>query len=519
MVQRSARGSLILMLGQIASTIIAAVGSILVARFLGSTSYGQVAVAMIPVSIAGLFRDLGVTSALIRYIAQYRLEKKVGELRRLMRAGLILNYTVGASLSLMTFLLSGHIAANVFHQPELKILIEVVSANLFAQSLLSTSQSIFIGFERMEFHSLTVIIYSLLKSLIAPALVLMGYGAFGAALGNTISLTVTGLLGVAIIVIVFLRDRAPVESALGQLEASKMLLSYGYPLFLSSLFTGGLSQFYNFLMAIYVGVSMIGNYRAATNFSVLIAFLTMPIGTVLFPLFSKLGPGEDSMLRLAFQKSVKYAALITVPVTSALILLSDQLVHIIYGSSYQFAPLFLRLCVVNSLFVGLGSISVGNLLNGQGKTRVTFLTNLINLCIGLPLSVILIPRFGIIGLLLTTIIATKPGLLFALWWIRENFGFTLDWVASAKIYVSAGIAYLAAFPLLSVLDGTDWVELLLGGGAFVLCYSLSVSLMGILDRGDIQNLRSIMGATGPLAPLFNLFLTIVERLMRITQVQ
>ena len=514
MVRQSARGSLILLLGQVISTIVAAVGSILVARFLGSTSYGQVTIAMIPISIANLFRDLGVTSALIKYIAQYRSEKKTAEIRIFMRTGLLLNSAGGSLLSLITFFLSGFLATDVFHQPELKILIEVASANLFANSLLTTSQSIFVGFERMEFRSLTLIIQSVLKSFLAPVLVLLGYGVFGAVLGNTAPFIVTGILGITIVAFAFMKDGAPSGGALSHIQACRMLLSYGYPLFLSSLFSGALSQLYNFLMAVYVDAYMIGNYKAATNFYVLIAFLTVPIATVLFPLFSKIDAGEDSVLRLVFQNAVKYAALVTVPVTAALIVLSHQLVQIIYGNSYQFAPLLLRLYIINYLFVGIGNITVGNFLNGQGKTRVTFLRNLLNLGIGVPLSVILIPRFGIVGLLLTMIIVPKPGFFFALWWIRKNFGFTINWDSSAKIYVSAGLASFLAYYLLAATNFRDWVDLLLGGGLFIMTYSLLVPLIGALERVDIQNLRNIMSALGPIAPLFNLFLALVERLTR-----
>ena len=514
MVQLSARGSLILLLGQIISTLVAALGSIIVARLLGSTSYGQVAVAMIPASIAALFRDLGITSALIKYIAQYRIEKKTGEINVIMRTGLLLDASVGALLSLITFFLSGLLATDVFHQPELKKLIEVSSATLFAHSLLTTSQSVFVGFERMEFHSLTVIIQSILKSLLAPLLVLLGYGAFGAVLGSTVPIVVTGVIGITIVAIVFLKDGEPSGRAPTRLQACKILLSYGYPLLLSNLSTGALSQFYNVLMAVYVDAYMIGNYRAATNFYVLIAFLTMPVATVLFPLFSKLDFRENSLLRIVFQNSVKYTALITVPVTTALMVLSGPAVRIIYGSNYQFAPLFLKLFIVNSLFVGLGNISVRNLLNGQGKTKVTFVMNLLNLCMGVPLSLTLIPRFGIIGLLLAMIVAPKPGLFFALWWIKKNFGFMINWVASAKIYLSAGAAYLMASYLLATFSFGDWCDLLLGGGLLVMIYSLLIPLTGAMERSDIQNLRNIMGALGPLSPLFNMFLAIFERFIR-----
>ncbi len=58
--QKSAKGGLILVVGQIASTLIYASGSILVARFLGSSTYGKMTIAMIPISIANLFGNPGI---------------------------------------------------------------------------------------------------------------------------------------------------------------------------------------------------------------------------------------------------------------------------------------------------------------------------------------------------------------------------------------------------------------------------------------------------------------------------
>jgi len=519
MVQRSARGSLILVVGQISSTVISALGAILVARFLGSKSYGQVALVMIPVSIIALFRDLGVTNALVRYIAQYRAEGKISDINTLVRAGLFINSAVGAVLSLVTFLLAGPLAVSLLHQPGLDLIIKVASADLIAHNLLLTSQAIFVGYERMEFRSLMVILYSLLKSAAAPILVFFGYGAFGAVLGNVSSLVITGAIGVMTVAVVFLRDSSYRGGDLSISEASKLLLVYGYPLFLSALFAGSLSQFYNFLIAVYTDAFTVGNYKAATNFFVLIAFLTLPISTVLFPLFSKLEETDSSTLRLVFQNSVKYSSLITVPVTSAMIVLADQLVQAAYGNGYELAPMFLRLFVFNSLFVGIGNLSIDNFLNGQGRTRVTFLKSLSTMCIGVSLGLALAPRLGIIGLLLTMIIAPKTGQIYSLIRLRKDFGFTVNWTASVKIYISSGISSLTTYLLQAFINYGIWVDLLIGGFAFLLVYILVVATIGTLERNDLQNLRNIIGSIGPFTPFFRVIITMIEKLMDKTRPQ
>jgi len=503
-----------LVIGQIASTLIYAAGSILVARFLGSTTYGEMTIAMIPISIANLFGNPGIKGGLIRYISQFRTEDRPGDVRTLIRAGLLINSAAGLVLFLIIFLSSGFLADRVFHQPEVQPLMQIASANLLAHSVIAVARGVFIGFERMEFVSSIVIVQSIIKSILAPLLVFLGLGALGAVLGNTVTLYIAGILGATLVFFAFLRPLSSDQPTISYRKGVELLLTYGYPLFLSTLIAGTLTQVYRFLMALYVDTFYIGNYQAATHFSVLITFLTMPIATVLFPLFSKLDYREDDSLAPVFQNAVKYTSLITVPVTVVLTLLSEPMVRIIYGNGFPQTAFFLKLFLFPFLFVGMGGICLGSLLNGQGKTNVTFRINVLNLCVGLPLSLILIPRFGIVGLLLTMIVAPRAGHLYSLWWVRRNFGFSVDWRASAKIYLSSAIPYVAIYFFLDYLRWGDWQELFLGGGLFVVLYLFLIFVFRTLDVGDIRDLRPILGHMGPLTPVFNVILSIFEKVLK-----
>ena len=382
------------MIGQISSTLITATAIIIVARFLGSTNYGQITIAMIPISIAGLFIDLGINGALIKYLAQYRSEGRIWEANSFLKAGLTINILAGSILTALIFISSEYLAKQVFHQPEIQVLIQISSLNLLALSLLNTARSIFIGYERMKLVSLMVIIQSIIKSVLSPLLVFFGYGALGAATGHTAAILVTGIVGVTIIQFTYLKQRTEITSTINFIKASKTLLSYGAPLFLSLIINGSIMQIYNFLMALNVTPSEVGNYQAATNFPVLIAFFTLPIVTVLFPLFSKIPRSDNGQLASVYRNAVKYSALIIVPVTSVLILLSDTIVQIIYGSSYVHTFNYLKLVCVPFLLIGLGYQINGNLLNGQGKTRPPFISSIVVFLVGLPLSLLPNPTDG-----------------------------------------------------------------------------------------------------------------------------
>jgi len=502
------------MIGQVSSTLITAIAIIIVARFLGSTNYGQVTIAMVPISIAGLFIDLGINGALIKYLAQYRSEGRISEANSFLKAGLGINILAGSILTALIYISSGYLAKQIFHQPEIQVLIQVSSLNLLALSLLNTARSIFVGYERMNLVSLLVVVQSITKSFLSPVLVYLGYGALGAVTGHTTAILVAGVLGVVIVQLTYLKQGMGGESSIKFVEASKTLLSYGAPLFLSIIIGGSIMHIYNFLMALNVTPSEVGNYQAATNFPVLISFFTIPIITVLFPLFSKIPQSDKGQLAAVYRNAVKYSALITVPITSVLILLSDPIVQIVYGSAYDQTSNFLKLVCVPFLLIGIGHPINGSLLNSQGNTRPLFISSVLVFLVGLPMSLYLIPRMGVTGLLITMITATITGLLYLLFWINRNYGFSLDWRTSAKIYMSSAIAFTPIYYILPSLELQEWPQLFLGGAAYAIIYLAMILMLKTLTIVDLQNLRRMFSTMGPLTPLFNILLSVFAKFVK-----
>jgi len=258
---------------------------------------------------------------------------------------------------------------------------------------------------------------------------------------------------------------------------------------------------------------MIGNYQAAVRFTVLITFFTMPIATVLFPAFSKLNPEKEiKTLRTIFQSSVKYASLLTIPATAAIMVLSKPLVFTLFGEQYTSTPLFLTLYAISYLYTALGNLSLGNLLNGQGKTMVTLKLTLITLATGLPLSFLLIPRFGITGLIITTLVHGLPTLATGLWWIRKHFGVTVDWKSSTKILAASAAAAIITQLILFQLPTPDWISLIIGGIIFFGTYLIAAPLIRAVNTDDIENLKQMLSGLGPLSHVFDIPLNLIEKL-------
>jgi O-antigen/teichoic acid export membrane protein len=511
----SAKGVFNIFWGLAISSVISAVGVMLVAGILTESEYGLVAKALTGVNLIMIFRDWGIDWATIKYTAQYRSEEKESKVKNVLATIVVFEILLGFILSIISFFLSGFLA-NILDRPGIVPLIQIASVTILADALLKAAQAVFTGFERMEFHSITSIVYSVLKTGLMTLLVVLGFGTLGATVGATLSYLSSGVIAILLLYVAIYKNLQKKED--GKLEiwvTLKTLFRYGLPLSISAILTGFLAQFYNFLIAIYVTDLNFGNYQVALNFAFIVTFFVMPVITMLLPAFSKFNSQEErETLGNVFQFSVKYASLLIVPVASAVIALSQPGVAAIFGDKYSFSPLYLSLYVVTFIYTAFGFLSVENLIKSQGKTDFNLKLTIVTSAVGLSLNLVLIPTFGILGLLATNIISGVPSIVIALWWIKKNYDATIHWASSVKILLASTFATVLTYAVTSQMGLNSWIVLILGAFIFLIAYLTAAPLIGAVNKRDVHNFREMLKGLGPIAPLFNIPLLFIERLAR-----
>ena len=142
---------------------------------------------------------------------------------------------------------------------------------------------------------------------------------------------------------------------------------------------------------------------------------------------------------------------------------------------------------------------------------------LLGVAIGFPLGFVLISQFGVIGLIITTFSISLPGLLIGLRFIKKQFEVSIDWISSAKILLSAAIASVPTYIMVSTLPLSNLMLLIIGVIVFSTIFVVSTLLTRTLNAADIVNLRQIIQGLGPFQkPLLSL-LNILEKFMKIIQ--
>jgi O-antigen/teichoic acid export membrane protein len=501
--QKAARGGLFLFIGNASSTVILAVGAILVARLLGPFSFGLYTLAVaIPLLLVAL-ADAGMNSALIRLPARLRSEGDHARANRLVKLGFLLKLAISTAASILCYTGSAVIASIVLNRPELTPFIQLASLMIVFQAIYDATSNIFIGQDLMQYSASVQILQATLKGALAPALVFLGLGISGAIWGYVLALAAAGLTGATLLFTRHVRFSGRTTS-LASMEL-RTLLGYGLPLYAAMILSVFLTQYQNIVLAHFASNVEVGNFGATWTFTTFMTILSYPITASMFPMFSKMDPkSQRSDLSRGFVLAVRYTSLLMIPASVAVMVFSRNLIYLTFGSGYALAPQYLVLLAALYLLTAISYLVLGSFLNGVADTRTVLKMSVVTLAVYLPLGPVLAWLWGPFGLLIAYILSIATSTVYGLRQISMKHDARPDLRASGRILLAA---LGAAAPTLGLIQldgaGVGVVNLVIGGLLYLGVYLTLAPILGAVEKQDILNLRTLLGGTRIVAVLVN----------------
>lgn len=485
--QESARGSFFLISGTAVSMVVLAVSAILIARLLGSDVYGQYSLVIVLPQLLFLFTDLGLNQGITKFASEFQAKGDFNRLASVIKHGLILRLLMGVLISIFTYVFADTLSAVVLQRPELCLFVQLSALSILFQTVFVTAISAFVGMDRSEYNALTTNIQSFAKTFIQIALILSGFAVVGAIIGHVVSYLIAGVVGV-VLVLFLLREKKVTVGAGGFSfsDNTKLLLRYGSPLYLSAVLVGVIPLLQNIVLAFFVSDAEIGNFKAATNFAMLMTILSVPIQTIMLPAFSKLKNGATEKISAFFKVANKYTALIVVPVTFLIIVFSDPIVRIVYGSTYNSASMYLWTYCIVYLLVGVGYLTLASFYNGIGETKVTLRISLITFIILFALSPLLTSVYGVLGLIASYLIANASGQGYSSFYARKKYKISFDNSSLLKIYTAAILSSVVPILILNYSGFSNLMGVAFGGILYLFTYLTLIPLIKVVSISELK---------------------------------
>ncbi len=392
--------SMLLTIGNGGSRIINFIFALAVGRLLGAEIYGEFSYLVSFISFFLSLSKLGLNNSALHFMPLY----KDDQIKRHQISSLVLMIPVFTSIVIIAFLLffSESISLHILNHPEYRTNFLLLVPSILILGLQNDMLSLIRGSKRIK-EQLYV------KNLIVPIskLVLLLVFVMVFQIQNIYSLIIPYYIyTIGVLVFLFLRLKA--YGILGPLSFSKAmakrLLYFSMPLLFSGmvgLISGNIDKF---MIGYYMNSSQVGIYRVARQFSDLTTIAYASLITAIPPVISELyHKNKLDELKELYILSTKWVSVFNLLFFGIILLLAPDLMQMV-GPEFVAGSSVL-------VIIGLGQIV--NAMTGTadhinimtGHPRYSLYTKLVVMGSNIVLNGLLIPRYGIVGAAIATMVA------------------------------------------------------------------------------------------------------------------
>ncbi len=393
------KNSFYLLSASLVTSVISFFQSIIVARYLGVTQYGLLALVFSYVMIVNQFFDFRIWELITKYGAEYRTRDEKGKLLATIKLGYGIDIFSSITAVIVTVLLSKLVARVVFHRPEIAGIASIYAFSLLVNNISNSSSAVLKVFDRFSWVGAQNVGRSILGISLIGIAVILRWDLRGMILTYLATALISGAVFIALAYSTISKCilRYKVESSLrvlrGRLKEKAKFLFYTNITGFLKMF---LDNFDNFILGYFRGPTDVGHYKIGKNFATIFVHLTDPVMMALYPQLSSLWAGNRKKeIRKLVLKVSKIMALFAVGVILLITVFAPQIIHITVGAKYLDSVLPLRIMVWMMLWIVL--IWGGILFQSMGRADLFFKTKGAATLIALVLFFILTYKFGVIG--------------------------------------------------------------------------------------------------------------------------
>jgi O-antigen/teichoic acid export membrane protein len=467
-----ARGSALLISAVAIAGVLRYVFNISMGWLLSPDEFGILGIALAIISILSLL----LTAAFPWATAKFTSEpgQRVHPFKSSVLANLIFAI-------LLCFLLYGLFALVILDQEYQSILIVIIVFTLIA-SIGAVYHGALQGLFRFKQLAVIRIVDLLAVVVCAIPLVLLGLGVLGAVMGFLASAVITTLLA-----LYYTRDQRFLRSGSW---IDRDVYAYSLPLFLGCVGAYLMMNVDIFGVKFFIGGEadvMAGYYQASLTLARLPLFImTGAVMAAFFPFISQYSTDKEKVERYV-TKVIKYALIFILPISLVLIVLSGQIIGLVFPQSYVVGARALSILSIGMFFL-VFILTFSRTFQAINKPKIPAFILSGAITLQILLLYFLVPKYGLTGAAISTTIASIAGFIaLSLEYIRY-YKLRLKATDLLRIAVSSCILilFLLLFPVGNI------ALLILGIALGLIVFLVILAALGVLTHEDVDILLSGM---------------------------
>lgn len=250
----------------------------------------------------------------------------------------------------------------------------------------------------------------------------------------------------------------------------------------------GFSTIYNridvVLISKFLGYTQTGYYTAAYKSFDLLAFFPAVVSHSLYPLFSSImSEGKLDVVKATLERYLRFMSAVALPMATGGMLLAEPIIRILAGEEFVPAARVLSVLVWAPAILFI-YIVVNSLVISQLTKFATIITG-VNVVINIVGNIILLPRIGIMGAAIMTIVSESLQGVFYFYFVRKK-------ITDFKFFGNLWQPFIASGLMGAVVYFVKDQFILIPIIAGVIVYLLVLFILGFFKKDDYQFIMKIL---------------------------
>lgn len=399
----------------------------IITKILGAEEYGLFVQFTVTISLITSFSTLGLPYTTVRFLAGETDKKRICDD---LYSTFCLIALVSTAISLFILLASNQIAEFLFGGT--KIFVLLIALLIPIESLNGSFQNIFRVFQDIKGYTIILIARTLIETLAAIIVVLSGFGII------YVAVTIVFMRAIIMVVLLIITVRS-IGFKIPAFIRMRDYLKFGLPTVPSNMASWVTNSSNRYIISFFLGVIYVGYFNPAYMLGNLIQIFMTPVDFVLVAIVAKVYEEKNlDLLRNIFRYSIKYFLMISIPAFFGLSLLSKPILTVlttneIADQSYLVTPFI----AFSMLLTGIGGVALGKSLFLAKRTDISMISWILVALSNVLLNILLIPKWGINGAAIATMISFMLGFIFEGYYAIKYFKFSIDWVSIIKTIISS----------------------------------------------------------------------------------
>ncbi len=385
--------------------------SIYAANALGSEAFGHLSFALSVLALVTIFSDFGLSIFLIKKVAQHKSTKDEYASLALVQKCLLNALIIAAALGYLSLTHASN---------EVRAFIFIAGIGLVINSYAQVMSSVLKGLNLMIYDGASRIFCGILNATGGIVALMWNYGIIGIGVGTALVSAfysfLTYLINRRLKLVDFSVDlRVPVRK---QVHLFKQSLPFGTLAVLATIYfridTVMLQHMRN---AVEVGM-----YNAAYRLFEAMLVIPSVFSLVILPALSEaVTSSNNHVIESITQKAIKYFSYLSLPIAVIVTLTADQIIALFYPIeeySQSVQALQILIWAVVAVFI---SGTTSTLINSSRLPGINTWIALVMVILNISLNLFMIPRWGLIGASVATVITEFSGIFINTLYIRKVF--------------------------------------------------------------------------------------------------